>query len=69
MNWTRLLADAGIPDSPGRAEVVRETVERRQQAAKEAWAADRAAREAHEAKLAAQGDTLKAVRSKVRVGA
>lgn len=68
MNWTRILAEAGIPDSPGRAEVVRESAERRQQATKEAWAADRAAREAHEAKLAAQGDARKAFRSKVRVG-
>lgn len=68
MNWTRILADAGIPDSSGRAEVVREAVERRQRATREAWAADQAACEAHEAKLAAQGDTRKAFRSKVRVG-
>ena len=68
MNWTRMLADAGIPESPGRDEAVRQTVEHRQRAAKEAWAADQAAREAYEAKLATQGDKRKAVRSKVRVG-
>jgi hypothetical protein len=69
LNWTELLGKAGIPDSPGRAEVVRQTVEHRQQAAKEAWAADAAAIQKHEERLAAQGDKRKAVRSKVRVGA
>jgi hypothetical protein len=69
MNWSRVLAEAGIPDSPGRAEVVRQTVEQRQRAVLERDARDSVERAAHEARLAAQGDKRKAVRSKVRVGA
>jgi hypothetical protein len=69
VNWTRILAEAGIPDSPGRAEAVRQTVEQRQQAAWDASVALAAKIQRHEERLAAQGDKRKAVRSKVRVGA
>lgn len=30
MDWTRLLADAGIPEPPGRAEVLEQLRQRRQ---------------------------------------
>ena len=69
MNFARILADAGIPEPPGRAEAVRQAVEQRQRAAKEARAADAAAILEHQERLAAQGYKRKAVRSKVRVGA
>jgi hypothetical protein len=68
MNWTQLLKDAGIPDSPGRAEVVRQSAESRQRAARAEWAREKEALADHMRKLAAQGDTRKAIRSKVRVG-
>jgi Cdc6-like AAA superfamily ATPase len=68
MDWDRILADAGIPPPPGQAEAVRQTVEQRQQKVKEARGADAAAIQRHEERLAAQGDTRKAFRSKVRVG-
>jgi hypothetical protein len=69
VNFARILADAGISESPGRAEAVRQAVEQRQRAAKEARAADAAAILEHQERLAAQGDKRKAMRSKVRVGA
>jgi hypothetical protein len=69
MNWTRILAEAGIPDSPGRAEVVEEI---RQDLGRRFYArqAELAAQEEErQQRLAAQGDKRKAIRSKVRVGA
>ncbi len=68
MNWTRILKDAGIPDSPGRAEVVMQmkVASEIRQTEQRLFAAHLLA--THEAKLAAQGDTRKAIRSKVRVG-
>ena len=68
MNWTEILAKAGIPESPGRAEAI-EAIRQRQE--------DRRRLEAHQhqeasqqtlERLAAQVDTRKAIRSKVRLG-
>jgi hypothetical protein len=68
VNWTKLLADAGIPEPPGREEAI-EAVRRKREEQEAAKAAeDAAATQRHQERLAAQGDTKKAIRSKVRVG-
>lgn len=68
MNWTRILKDAGIPEPPGRRECVEALKNSRLAAVKAREEELRAADEAYRQKLAAQGDTRKAIRSKVRVG-
>ena len=68
MNCTAMLAAAGIPDSPGREEVVQAMWAIRHRHELERKARSDAAREAYLRQLAAQGDKRKAVRSKVRVG-
>ena len=68
MNWTKMLADAGIPEPPGRKEAI-EAMRRRREGQKAAKAAeDAAAIQRHQERLAAQGDKRKAIRSKVRLG-
>lgn len=69
MNWTAILAKAGIPDVPGRAEVLEVMRRRRGDKEAAAWKALHEKIEKHQQQLAAQGDTRKAIRSKVRVGA
>jgi hypothetical protein len=68
MNWTQILADAGIPDAPGRAEAIeafrQQREDRRRLEARQQLEASQKALE----RLAAKGDTRKAIRSKVRLG-
>ena len=68
MSWARILRAAGIPDSPGRQECIDGLVDRRLVQAREKEAAMRRADVAYLERLAAQGDTRKATRSKVRLG-
>ena len=68
MNWTKILADAGIPESPGRAETI-EAMRRRAEAKKaEAEREMAAAMRRNNERLAAKGDSKKAIRSKLRLG-
>jgi hypothetical protein len=69
MNWTRIPAEAGIPEPPGYRETVEAMADRRLLTARAREQALRKSDEAYRRKLAAQGDKRKAVRSKVRVGA
>jgi hypothetical protein len=69
MDWTKILADAGIPEPPGYIETVAAI---RQDQSRRFYARQAELEEQEEERrqrLAAQGGKRKAVRSKVRVGA
>lgn len=68
MNWTSILAAAGIPDSPGRAEAISSLVDQQLAASRKREEEQRRADAIYLEKLAAKADTKKAIRSKVRVG-
>jgi hypothetical protein len=68
VNWTEILAKAGIPEPPGRAEAIEELRRVREvKATADALEAGAAAQRL-EKRLAAKGDGKKAIRSKVRLG-
>ena len=70
MNWTRLLAEAGIPEPPGRQQVIKQLLEARAVSEREVRIYEAAKVLEQEEKLRKQAARAqpKAFRSKVRVG-